>query len=220
MIDIQKYTELIGCLLYLYYPLYNPFAEENSFEDGHKTAGLFTLDHSQLSDEESNTVNSWKKRYESSGDCMWLRSSKLYKDLGSDYNWDISFGRQITHGLIAEVVIRRTLSTKIDLPDGTVNFVGAGIPPSQFITREVTMFPHYAQEVLAISHEVQKRLWVPNPIRGSLLQFLQSGPNTSTSKESATQLNFGAYRKGILVSSDYRNAILLGRTTLQGEDCC
>lgn len=52
-------------------------------------------------------------------------------------DWKIDFGRFVIRNILDSIMIRRTQSSSLELPDGTTSFVGASVPPARISLQEV-----------------------------------------------------------------------------------
>lgn len=104
-------------------------------------------------------------------------------------------------------MVRRTLRTKLTLPDKTVTYPGKNLPPMIVRTEEV--FHHETQEDLVYNHgyEMARNTFSPNK-SGDAPDITQSQQSQPSNGQSGS-LNFAAYRQGVLGAHDSRNIPLL-----------
>jgi hypothetical protein len=208
-IDWDYKSAKLGDLMGLYHPEYNPILEENNINIGSRqitTRGIFyNMDYS------NGALAKMKQAFDQDGRRLWLMCPGLFEDLGSETEWSIEFAHQVLRSVFTNLQCKWTMSSRIELPDGTSYFPGANIPPCQTITEELGSDTYNGRNVKAACDEAIQQLFVRNATADTRKPTSSAIPSSEArwSKMSAAIVNFGAHRRGILYSNDARHIVML-----------
>lgn len=121
----------------LYDPNYDPVRGLVAGDSGEiRTQGLFPLLDSGSADD-VHACAVFRQAWEEHRLRLWQLSPRLLRHTGERFKWNVEFGRSIVLPLLRLAGIFVSRSSKVELPDGTVQFPGVGIPPITTITEEL-----------------------------------------------------------------------------------
>jgi hypothetical protein len=69
----------------------------------------------------------------------WIFNAALFKEVGRKHKWTFDACRVAINRIIEELFVRRTLSTRLKMPDGSFTTPGDGMPKVTVKTAEMTM---------------------------------------------------------------------------------
>ena len=131
----------LGEYVGLYDPNYDPVHGLVAGDSGEiRTQGLFPLLDAG-SDDDRHACAVFRQAWEEHRLRLWQLSPRLLRHTGERFKWNVEFGRSIVLPLLRLVGIFFSRSSKIELPNGTVQFPGVGIPPIMTITEELCHGP-------------------------------------------------------------------------------
>ncbi|KAL7929446.1 hypothetical protein V8C35DRAFT_284402 [Trichoderma chlorosporum] len=137
---------------------------------------------------------------------IWQIDPHLVERVGRAAQWSSSFGKDVISVVLKVVSLRRTLQSRLVLPDGEVCFPASGLQPMKIVTEELT-FDKKRRAVVLQYGRVAATNTFPVP-SGALQHYIASQEGITASGREGS-INFSAYREGILVAFDCRNIKIL-----------
>ncbi|UKZ47447.1 hypothetical protein TrVGV298_001665 [Trichoderma virens] len=159
---------------------YDPFKRENVFADGPKTRSIFAEAFAT-----ENPPTEWKRMKD------FYRRTKIKKAVS------------VTLRIVS---LRRTLRSRLILPDGSISFPAADILPMIISTEELQFDAGRRAVILKHGREAATNSF---SFGGDTLANFTSSQQGLTPSEREDSINISAYREGILVAFDSRNLKIL-----------
>ncbi|KAL7813893.1 hypothetical protein V8C44DRAFT_363803 [Trichoderma aethiopicum] len=195
----------IGYMQGLWDEQYDPHVD-NTWPNGEETKGIFNETFM-----ESCPSDAWTQMqdfYRRTGVKVWQINPSLLARAGHQAEWSSSFGQKVVSVVLKTVSLRRTPRSRLILPDGQVSFPAADLLPMTIITEELRFDPARRDLVQEHGRNIATRTFTAAP--SVPLQNLTPSQSIPANGPSVGWLNFKAYREGVLVAYDWRNAKILG----------
>lgn len=188
------FPDTIGDPAQLYQLDYDPNREmlvENDVVT--RTPGLFHVM------DDGPALHAFKAAWEKEKIALWMLSPRLFTATGSRMNWSVDFGRKVVRPLLKTIMIRWSRTSRLKLPDGTVEYPGVGIPPVNNVTEELCHGP-------SRHAEVKDHFWNLMKSLHSFGQSNNSAPSymPSDAPGSSIRVNGETFRQGVFHAFDPR----------------
>ncbi|KAI5466662.1 hypothetical protein BGZ63DRAFT_398306 [Mariannaea sp. PMI_226] len=187
----------LGYLLGLYSDSYDPHLGLRT-EEGDETAAIFSGDQLEPGLEKVKFI------YDKYAIRLWILHPQLYTTTRQQFSLESAFSHLVIHPIFRSKQIRRTMTSKIVLPDGKICYQAENLPPSVIRFEELDFSLINGDHILMrqYGHKLTKALFTSSVI-GDIPDFTaQKAPNQTDSNR---QLNFGIHCQGILTTFDPRN---------------
>lgn len=181
----------------LWKPEYDP-SNDNTWEDGTTTKGIFTTQFKQ-----NNPSEGWDQMqafYQQTGVKIWQLCPPVVQAAGERASWSSSFGQNVVSVILRILSLCRSFYSRLRLPDGSVSYPGADLPPMTISTEELNYDQRYQNRIKEHGQKIASDLFATS--RSGIFK-LNKGTLAGT-RESGL-IDFSAYREGILVAHDWRN---------------
>ncbi|KAF5693556.1 metal-nicotianamine transporter YSL11 [Fusarium denticulatum] len=158
---------------------YDPYAEDNTLGvDKNNTHGIFT--EAYLT--EYPQFAALKDVYDKSDSkCrLWMVNPDIFRAAAGTFSWETNAAHLVMRPIFKMLQVRRTMRTRLKLPDGNMSYPAQDLLPSLIVLEEVSH-----NEKAEIAGDVQ--------LMGQLQAI----------KDPSPKLNFGEHRKGVLTSFDW-----------------
>ncbi|PNP51939.1 hypothetical protein THARTR1_07148 [Trichoderma harzianum] len=188
------WVKTIGHVEGLWNDEYDPYEEETVFADGSKTRGI--LSESFIKEHPSLEWAKLKEFHHKTGIKLWQINPFLVDAAGRAAEWSSDFGQKVVSVVLQILSLRRTLRSRLVLPDGSVSYPGADLLPMVISTEELSFDRTHEDAVKKHGHDTANNSF----------SVSQHGPTLSRREGS---IYFRAYREGVLVSYDWRNLKIL-----------
>ncbi|KAM0484291.1 hypothetical protein ACHAPX_001711 [Trichoderma viride] len=212
-LNISKlYNMEFGNLGGIYDLDYDPYLDENHLPGG-VTYGILSesLSRQRVGDGWEQIIEIYKTK----GLHIWLLNPVFYNIMGEASKWSSDFGKNVTARILNIVCMRRTLYSPIRLPSGELSCPASILPPMTIITEEVCFGPEDREQVR--KHGILMARGLSMQDGDKLENVTPTNPSVATVRKEH-RVNFAAWRAGILVAHDIRDATLLMGTDEYGED--
>lgn len=191
----------------LYHADYDP--HQGGTYGGIYTPGIFETLGSGNDESNNRGLSIMKEAFEQDQQRLWLLDPALYLELGEYYSWDMQFTSVATASILRQVLIRRTRSSRLVLPNGKVTYAGADLPPCRVFTEELSFGVKTKRIVRdACDAAVENLTSLTN--KGEMQDILPR----SVQQASGVHVHFDVFRKAVLYSHDSRNIGLLDKSLI------
>ncbi|KAF3073075.1 hypothetical protein CFAM422_004964 [Trichoderma lentiforme] len=203
-IGIKAVTEYAdyGNIQGLWRTSYDP-DNENQWEDGTSTAGIFTAKFKA-----KYPSKSWDEMegfYKRTGVKIWQLNPVIVEAAGRKAEWSSSFGQNVVSAILGLLALQRSLRSRLVLPDGTACYPRTDLPPMTIATEELNFDSKRQSHI-----RDHGRLCAAHSFISSLADEISTaGRGGVGSARRAGSINFSAYHQGVLVAYDYRNSIII-----------
>ncbi|KAL7940427.1 hypothetical protein V8C42DRAFT_356270 [Trichoderma barbatum] len=198
------WSDEIGHMEGLWSEEYDPFEEETIFDDGTRTRGILT--DSFMAKHPSQDWAKVKQVYYRTDIRLWQIDPSLVERVGRAADWSTTFGKKVVSAVLRTVSLRRTLRSRLLLPDGNISFPVADLLPMVISTEELNF--DKSRQALVQKHGRDAANNSFSGVSDALPEYTASSQGLVSSDREAS-INFGAYREGILVAYDSRNIKVL-----------
>jgi hypothetical protein len=133
-IDLRDIVDKVGCLEGLWHDKYDPTVEDNKLFD-EITHGIFS--EMFMAENQCSGLVKAKNIYDESGLKVWCLSPTLVEAAGHAASWSSEHGQNVVSSILGLLAVKRTLRTRLMLPDGNLSFHGADLLPMVVSTEEL-----------------------------------------------------------------------------------
>ncbi|KAM0263140.1 hypothetical protein ACHAQJ_001293 [Trichoderma viride] len=190
-----------GSILGLWRTNYDP-TKENQWEDGTSTRGIFTSEFKAKYP--SKSWDELEEFHRRTGVKIWQLDPVIVDAAGRQAEWSSSFGQGVVSAILGLVSLRRSLRSRLVLPDGSACYPGAGLLPMTITTEELNFDSERQSYIRDHGRTCATNAFAPS---SSENYAVSQGGISSTQQEGS--INFSAYREGVLVAYDWRNSKIL-----------
>ncbi|KAL6825252.1 hypothetical protein V8C40DRAFT_287715 [Trichoderma camerunense] len=176
---------------------------ENQWEDGTSTAGIFTATFKA-----KYPSKSWDEMegfYRRTGVKIWQLNPVIVEAAGQKAEWSSSFGQNVVSAILGLLSLQRSLRSRLVLPDGTACYPRTDLPPMTIATEELNFDGKRQSYIRDHGRLCATHSFLPGLADGI---FTASREGTSNTQHEGS-INFSAYRQGVLVAYDYRNSNII-----------
>lgn len=152
-----------------------------------------------------DTTSLFRDWFDAEGIRAWVLHPGMFDDLGRALEWNEKFAADVVQPILRVIQRRRTMNTRLVLPDKSADFPGAAIPPHRIVQHEVA----YANPRERDDFEEIMDVALSGIVgaAGDNLMLSQEG-NVIGDPGGAGRADMAAFRKAQLCSYDLHNDVL------------
>lgn len=149
-----------------------------------------------------------KDIYDRTGERIWIMNPTIYKAAGASFKWNIAFSQFVVRRIFMAMQIRRTMTTRLTLPDGSVSYPAEGLPPATIRVQELdfSILNNQGVDMRELGRQFSRKL-IGQTAEGDLTDH--STQPDSANQQPSHMINFGVHRQAVLSTFDPRNLMLM-----------